>query len=414
MASTIKHMPYLLPLALTIGALTTGYALPARAITLTSDGHAAGAQCGAAGVNDSNYRVGNCTPGNASDPTQPWVDLGTGTQTKLPLLASGQSSIAGGINNNNLIIGSCKNASDVWFACTWDGNNPSNPPVVLNPIGGLLGLGADVTTSASGFNQHGDVVGQSCSGSGNCTAVIWPAGTSTAMLVSSRNDNSGAVDVNDTLVNGLPSVAVNTPKASGTASGGVAQATGLLSAYVLTSLPCPSGSTYCTVAAINNAGQAAGTSHFPAPDEPNATFWSSFGGTPKRLNLTNFPRHGAIFLNNVASVIVSYQNANGQFEPAFWKPLNSTISFIPCLTGGKTCAVAALADNADKVLVNSENGSQTVEAEVWTPTGGAVPVGFEGGGVNSGFSDISPNGSYGAGGAENSAENSDAVDAVLP
>ncbi|HWX01549.1 hypothetical protein [Collimonas sp.] len=383
----------------------------AHAATLTSEGHAAGAQCGASGVNNTGVVTGSCNPGNGTGAAVAYVSATLGAETTLPAIATGQTCGAGGITNSGVIVGRCADANDNVFAVTWNANAPTNPPTLLNPLPGLLGLGEDVSTGATGFDQLGAVIGESVSPTGTATAVLWPAGSSSAIAVSSPGDNCGATDVNNTLVNGEPSVALNCPNAKGTNIAKIAQYTPL--GYEARPLPLPQSYSYCTVAGINNSLQAVGTCHTLAPDKPATAFWSTITSAPTMLTLVGNPINAAQFINNRGHVIFSYQTSTGQSDSGYWDPVTGVVKTIPDLLGGTRAGVAGFADN-DTAVVNSDDANETVEAAMWTFANGTVPIGFEGGGVASALSAISENGQYGVGAAENSGHNLDAVRTQLP
>lgn len=414
MTSNTKHVSYFLPLAIAVGLLSAGHTTSAHAQTLTSEGNAAGAQCVGNDVNDSGIEVGTCTPGNQTGPSVAWVALTAGTQTPLPPLVTGQSCTAGGITNDGEITGSCINANDVPIAVTWNAATPANAPVERAPLGGLLGLGADVRSQATGYNQKDNVIGVSVNGSGNGTSVVWVDGSSTPIAVSTQGDNCAAVDVNDTLVNGEPSVALDCPNASGTVTAKIAEDDALLGGYQANALPIPSGADYCTVNAINDEDEMSGTCYFPAPAVPETAYWATPTSTPTLLTtLSGGPRNQGMFLNNLGHVVFSYQTATGQTDSGFWNPATGVVTSIPTLTGGAQAIATAFADD-DAVVLNCEDGSETSEACVWTPSTTTTADGFIGGGDSSECSAISQDGGYIACSGENSSESNVAAVATGP
>jgi hypothetical protein len=318
-----------------------------------------------------------------------------------------------GIANNGVVIGSCRNASNVSFAVTWSASAPADAPLELAPLTGLLGLDPDVSDKATGYNQDGAVMGVSINSSGAGTAVLWANGSGVATQVSTVGDNCLPIDMNDDSAT-TPTLVLNCPNANGTATPKFAQATGLLGTYVTTALALPAGASYCTVSGTNDALQAVGTCHTAAPDEPKAAYWSSFTSAPTLLStLSGGARNFGEFINNQGHIIFTEQTGTGQYEAGFWDPSTSTVTMIPPLTGGTTDTVEALADN-DTAVVNSEDGSQNVEAATWTSATGITALGFAGGGLASRIVDMSQNGGYAAGTAKDSSENNNAVIATLP
>ncbi|WP_146011769.1 MULTISPECIES: hypothetical protein [Burkholderia] len=415
MLTTIKWIKLNLLPVLAWGTFAIGIVDSTQAATIINEGNAAGIQCESIGVNNTGSVVGNCMPSNANNPVQAWVALKPGSEISLPPLVPGQPCLVGTISNSGLITGECESANDVWFAVTWMATSTPAAPTKLEPLSGLVGLGADVSTHLAAASELGVVVGQSESVTGNRTAVMYAANSKTPISVSSPGDNCSPVDVNDTPVNGgLPTVALNCPNASGTTTASYAQNNGILGAFTITALPLPANATYCTVTSVNNKTQFAGTCHFSAPDLPKAAFWAGPTSAPQLLTLANFPRHSAFALNNLGHVLVTYENSNGQSSTGFWDPASHTLSFIQPLPGGTSALPAALARDADKALLNSEVTGQHWECEVWSLSGGAIAEGFEGGGLNDSCDAISNNGMYATGVAENSSENLDATLAIIP
>ncbi|HDR9512349.1 TPA: hypothetical protein QDC03_007645, partial [Burkholderia cepacia] len=123
---------------------------------------------------------------------------------------------------------------------------------------------------AMGYSQRGDVIGTSFNVNDVSTAVIWPTGSGTATPVSNLDDNCTPVSVNNTLVNGLPSVALDCPNPSvkGTVIPEIAQNNALLGGYTKTQLQIPTGYDYCTVSEINDALNSIGSCHTAGPDHP--------------------------------------------------------------------------------------------------------------------------------------------------
>jgi hypothetical protein len=392
------------------------FVIPSYAATLTSEGHAAGAQCTASDVNDSGVVVGSCVPGNGTGPTVAFVAT-SGTETALPPLVSGQSCSAAGVSNGGVISGACRNASNDALAVTWSASSPGAAPTVLNPFpAGLLGLlTGDVSSAATGYNQSGAVIGASCNINGDCTGAIWNPGSGAAVAVSNLDDNCAAVDVNASLINGEPSIVLDCPNPSvkGTVIAEIAQATSLLGGYVLSTLPIPSGYSFCSVGGINDSVQMVGTCHTTAPDQPDTVFWSSPTSTPTLLSISGNPRNGGAFINSEGHVVFGYQTTTGVSGVGFWNASTNSVSLISPLPGGTRVGAVGLADN-DTVALNSEDSTENVEAATWTSSTGTVAAGFEGGGQASVLASLSKSGNYAVGGAQNSAQTADAVATSLP
>lgn len=393
-------------------ALLAGAGMPcAFAASFVSQGHAAGAQCVATGVNNSAVTVGSCTPASVSAPRTAWMASTVGTQVSLPALASGQYCAAGGITDSGVILGVCRSSSNVRHAVTWSSASPATAPVRLQPLPGILGLLADVRTEPASFNGLGDIGGVSIGSSDERTAVVWLSGSASAITVSTRGDNCVPMDVSESRTSSRPAVALNCPNGSGTFTAKVAQATGLLNAYVTSTLAVPSGSSYCLLTAINSALETLGTCHSGAPDMPRVTFWSSPSAAPTVLS--NSARSQAVALNNVGHAILSFQDADGNEESAFWNPGTGTFTVIAPIAGGTRNDVVDIADN-DFVIVNSENDDQNDEAALWRASTGTVGLGFYDSGEESVVIAISTNGQYTVGRALDSADDESAVITTLP
>lgn len=371
MRSDTKRGRIFLHLPIIAGIVSAGHLCPAYSAVLHGEGIAAGLQCAADAINNDGVAVGTCIPASGSGAEVPWIALTAGTQTPLSTLAGGQPCSTNGIANNGVIIGSCTSASGNAFAVIWSASAPDHAPIALSPLPGLLGLLPDVSTGATGYNQVGAVMGVSINAAGVGTAVLWPNGNSTPIMVSSEGDSCVPADVNDTS-SFAPPVALDCSNAAGTMTAKIARPTGLLGSYVATPLPIPSGSTYCTVSAINNNNQALGTCHNPAPDVPRAAFWPTFSSQPTTLNaLSGNPRNVGMFLNNQGHVVFGYQDADGHGNVGFWNPSTNITTLIPPLTGGKQTSATAFGDN-DLVLLVSENSAENGQAAEWTPSGGTV------------------------------------------
>lgn len=413
MTALAKQTRSTLAVTILTGLLGILPATQAHAIVLNEEGHAAGAQCAANDVADNGIAVGTCSPANGNGPSVPWVSLIVGFETPLPPLVPGQSCSAGGITASGLIVGSCVDERNVGMAVTWEAAAPGDAPTELKPLQGILGILADASSSVTAHNQAGAVVGESMSGTAKATAVIWLPGSDTAVPVSTAADNCIAVDVNDDLINGRPSVALNCPS-GGVFQGKVARATGLLASYVITSLPRPAGATFCTVSVINDANQALGTCHFSAPDVPVAAFWATPNSAPELLDdLQDSPLSRGKYLNNAGHAVFMYRTAQGHRGVGFWDPVADGIALISPISGGVRVRATGLA-NDDTVALVSENADENLQAAIWTPAGGTEAIDLFQGGKVSGLQSISPNGDWVVGVAEDGAHNTNAVYALLP
>lgn len=393
---------------------------PAMAASLMSLGHAAGAQCSASDVNDSGVVVGQCKPGNTNGSLVAWVSV-AGAEISLAPLAATKGCDAGGSTNSGAVVGSCTDANGVAFAVRWNSASPTSAPVKLAPLPGLLGLGADVSTVAGAYNQFGYIAGQSVSGNGSSTAVLWSPGGGTAIQVSARGDNCAAVDVVDTVAVDQPAVLLNCPSGTGTVTPKLATPTGLLGSYVTATLAKNGASTYCVAAAINTALQVLGSCVLPAAPFTRAAFWSTPSVAAVVLNLPNFTgdtvgkRNGGMFLNDLGHIIYWYQMADGRRNVGYSDPVHNIVLPIPPLHVGATVMASGLGNN-DLVVVAGENGSENTQAAIFNPASPAVvtPVPLFGGGAHSVLSAISRSGSYAVGVADDSNHDANAVMTTLP
>jgi hypothetical protein len=397
----------------------TAYTGAVSAATFVGEGTAAGKQCVSLAVNNSGVVVGTCTPGTTSGPSVAWVASTAGTEVPLPPLVSGQGCTAVAIDNNGQIAGSCKMADNRATAVIWNSATPGAAPVALQAVSVLgTGLLPEARTVISAFNQSDVLAGASLSGTGDATAVLWFSGSTAPLQVSALHDNCFPADINNTPINGVPTVALDCPNpASGNTVAKVVQKTGLLGTLVTTPLTTPAGSTGCSVSSVNNAVQLLGTCHFSAPDVPQAVYWPNPSATPVQLSsisgVSGASRITGLRLNNNGHAVVSYQDSNGHHLLAFWTPSSGSTQLIPPLAGGTHIGFVDLSDN-DVVALTSENAGEHHQAATWTSATGTVAVPQFGGGQESGLTAISPNGTYVAGGAEDSTGTDDAVVATLP
>lgn len=396
-----------------------GFALPSHAASLTSEGHAAGAQCNAKDVNDGGTTVGTCTFADNTGLAIAWVSNTVGTETPLQPLARAQPCGATGITNGGVIVGRCADANNKWFAVIWHASTYINPPAQLLPLAvGVLGLTVgDISTHGSAFNQNGAVVGVSYSAKGDRTAVFWPAGSTSPVPVSTLADNCVAADMNETLVNGFPTIVLNCPNPSvpGTVTARYAQS-GLLG-YAMTNLAVPAGYSYCRVSSINDNAQIVGTCHTATSDHPDSVLWPSPSSAPDLLSLPGNPSNGAGAINANGDFTFAFQDTNGNTDSGVYISATNTVYEFPTtVCGGTRATITGLGDN-DTVSMVCEDSAENSEAAYATYSGGSYTLnaaGFEGGGQDSSLDTISKSGNYAVGEAENSAQNVDAVVTSLP
>lgn len=403
-------------------ATLAGLSSATNAATYTALVPAVGAQCKAAGINNSGMTVGNCSPANPSAIKAPWVDDSTtaGGQLLLTTLVAGQPCVAEGIANSGKVVGECADANNVNFGASWDASSPGSPATRLAPLPGTILFPllrpADMSTQPSAFNQRGGIVGSSISGTGVGTVVIYAAtGGGTPQRVSDWGDNCVATSVNFTLLNGYPSIAMNCPNAGGTTTATVAVRS-TAAAYSKVALTMPTGTTDCTVIAINDQSQLAGTcAPSSTTDVPETVFWSSPTATPIVLTRKDRAKNAAVDLNNLGHIVGVVFDTNGKTQPFLWDPVAGPAEgvLISPPTGAKSSQPIAVADN-DTVALVSTDSNQYVTGCTWTPTAGTQCIAPLAGGKKSVLTTISQNGSYAAGVANDSGQNDVAIAADLP
>jgi uncharacterized membrane protein len=393
----------------------------AAAASLTNLGHNAGAQCMASDVNDSGIAAGACSAPNGTGPTVAWVANGSGGEFALAPLATGRSCSASGISNNGLVIGGCVDASGVGFAVTWAA--PGTTVVKLLPQSGLLGLGADVSTEAAAFNDHGDIAGSSNSGAANSTAVIWKAGSTTPVTVSSPGDNCVPVDIAEPVGTANPEVVLDCPNGTGVTKAVVATPTGLLGAYLMTTLAPAPGASYCVAQSINVSLRIMGSCIFPTAPTSRVAFWQPPSTTAVALSITYngvAVNTSGAFLNDLGNIVFEFQTVDGKSNAAYMA-INAggtvtAIDAIPVLATGRTVHATGFGAS-DLVVVVGHNADDHMQSAVWNPVFPAVlsPVPpFSGGGPSNALLAVSKSGNQAAGVVEDSAHVADPVVTSLP
>lgn len=418
-----------------IGAM--GVCEPSPAAMLNSFGHAAGLQCAALDVNDSGGTVGVCSrpPSIAGESTNglavAWfATTGTngnpGAQTRLPPLVSGRSCTAVGITNSGRVIGSCDRANSVSTAVYWNSAVPLTAPVELSPLPGLLGLGADLSTMATGYNQAGAVIGQSFSDT-TSTAVLWTAGSGAPVQVSARGDNCLAADIMEQVGSGRPTILLNCPYVGLEASlrqtivPKMATPTGLLGAYVVAPLAKNETATYCVAQSINSGLRIAGTCYLPLTPFEVAATWNSPSAAATVINLRDanliVRKSSSVALNDLGHLAIRYETDDGRSNAGFIDLSANPVTFkqVPPLHAGTGVSVIGLGEN-DLVLVSGINDDEQGQAAVWNPTslGVVTPVPLYGGGPRNALSSMSSGGFYAVGAAVDSNHVVNAVQATLP
>lgn len=399
-----------------------GLMIPYTPVAMSSSlgnlGHGAGAQCEARDVSDSGTAVGSCTPGDSSSSSVAWVSiLGSGETALIPL-SNGKSCAGMGVINNGSVVGMCLDGSGVPFGVIW--TSPTSAPRRLSPLQGLLSIGMDVRSSVAAYNNEGDVAGQSVGGGGNSTAVIWRAGSQTAVPVSVRGDNCEVADVGEANAGASPAVILNCPNGNGTTTPRLSTASGLLGTYAMADLPKADGSEYCIVAEVNVELKVIGTCAYATAPFTRAAFWADPGWTPATLNLPLAPgdsigsRSAGAFINGPGHLVFIFQTADGHVGTGYIDPVANVPVATPPLSAGADIMPSGFGDN-DLIIVNGGNASGNTQAGVFAPgTGLLAPVAPIDSGANDNLVAISRNGAYAAGGAESGTHTNHAVRTTLP
>ncbi len=416
------------PFALLLGAL--GW-MAAQAATFTQIPTVPnGRNCAALAVNDSGRTVGNCSQiGNNANPI-PWVADAGSPQVALPSLATGQGCTVSYISNANWAMGSCNKTSSVTTGVIWKGDTPANPPVVLNPLPArtlpLPVRSADFGSVPTKMNERGDVVGGSVGEGRRYTPVLWAAGSGTPQYIFPAGllfqpDGVGCtpVDVNLTLVNGYPSVALN---CLGTAGANIARvATRGTSGYVITDLAAPAGANFCTVLAVNDALNVAGQCEYPnsTVNVPKAVSWPSPSSAPIVLTSAAGTASKSISIGNNGAILIKRPDGAGNTGYSVWVPLPTPIQLAVdiVLPAGYTTPTAykiRYNGSTSVVVLSTVNTTQNVIAATWTLAAGVVPILPINGGLTSLLMGVSPSATYVVGVVKDSSQIADAVIATLP
>ncbi|MCF5667125.1 hypothetical protein GIV47_19395 [Pseudomonas marginalis] len=408
------------PMALIGVALFCGNAATVNAATFISSGNAAGAQCETVGVNDNAQVVGNCSPFSVSANNNPWyAATPAGPQQILPPLVNRKPCRVEAITNSGWIVGSCSNATNRRFAVFWNTATPNSVPTKTAPLPGTLLFPlfrpADVQTLPTAVNQQGTVLAQSFNKSLLATVVLYTAGNATPRRVSSYGDNCSGVDVNNTLINGYPSIVMNCPGEDATPVPTIATWNG--SAYVMTVLAVPPGASYCSAVGMNDQLKVLGTCFFnSSTDEvPQTAFWGTLTGLPDLLTMPLNAQNHAVAINNAGHYVAYGNDPSGVDKPLFVQdPTDSfSVQSIQPLPGSIQTTVAGFAGN-DTIALNCIDANQHPCGGYWTSATGTAAVPQLPSGSISQLNGINPSGSIVYGTALNATEDNKAVTATLP
>ncbi|USX01694.1 hypothetical protein NHF41_07635 [Pseudomonas proteolytica] len=409
----------ILPMMVSGGALLWGAGAPVIAATFVNLGNAAGVQCATAGVNDSGQSVGNCSQDDPSANGEPWYAASTaGPQQILPLLVANQPCAVGAIANNGSLLGSCADATGRNFAVTWSAATPSGAPTKLTPLPATFLIPllrpADVQTAATAQNQQGAVLGLSISGAGAATVVLYMPGIATPLRISGWGDMCRGAVVNNTAINGYPSLLLNCPVNGKPVARVVTRGA---SGYSITDLPLASGASACWGVGMNDLNQIVGTCTFPTTPHQSskAAFWPSPASAPRLLTLPLGANNTGVAVNNAGHVLARGMAPTGFTTDFFWADTTSSFGVRPIafLPGSVGTQAFSLAEN-DTVAMDCTNSNEYPTACTWDPINATVPIPPVSGGLQSTLSSISFSGTYVAGVASDGAQDDLAVVAPLP
>ncbi|WP_455827539.1 hypothetical protein [Pseudomonas graminis] len=428
------HRTILCPIALLSGVLASGFGQAATYMQIPTVPN--GANCIPSGINDAGRSTGNCGKTGNSANTIPWVANAGSTQVALPSLVAGQGCTVNYISNANWVLGMCDQANSVSTAVVWKGDVPANPPVMLNPLpSSLLPLpirAADVRTAPTAMNERGGVVGWSISEDNRLTSVLWAAGSGTpqfifpaGLLVQRYGDECTPVDVNLTLVNGYPSVALNCPGPAGSVIPQVA--TRGTAGYVFTNLAIPTGADYCSITAINDQLNVAGQCFYPNSDTnvTKAVSWASPSSAPLTLNTSAGTASSSININSIGIILIVRTDGTGNTTNAIWPPTPTPIQLPVAISPPSPSPPAPALKRLDAKSIRF-NGTTTVVALAalddeqhqnsctWTVATGVVCIAPINGGQVSAITAMAPSAGYVAGVVLDGTQTAIAVTATLP
>jgi len=389
----------------------------------TDDNPPGASQCADAGINDAGSIIENCLVSNTPKAYLTVAGARSSVQlAPLPSTPGGVPCSADGISNaaagSEIVIGACADANNVSQAVAWQASSPGTA-IQLQPIGGLLGLGADVSAAASAVNQNGYIIGESVNVNGVATPVVWMPGSNTptplpVLPLLATNQNCVPASINDAQ---SPSIIGNCPGASGKN-----QAVLWPSAITLipTLLPVPPGASYCSASGINTGGKIFGQCVYGT-----ATYrvvqWGAGGTGPTVLmTVDSLPalRTTGADQNDSGIIAVNYLAGGAQagFKmPARWDPSTGTNApSIALPSNGNHGSVGAIGDNG-RMFGNYETTDGYthpfhVEAASLTATDEGSPEG----GRNAALTAISKNGRQEAGAGEDGTEHTRGMHQSLP
>jgi probable HAF family extracellular repeat protein len=225
----------------------------------------------------------------------------------------------------------------------------------LRDLGTLGGL----SSSASGINDSGDIVGSSLDSSGRRRATVWPAGGGAPRDLGGfgtllwSNSGSGINEAGNVAGTG-PVYTFGQRGALWPASGGGPRDLG--------ALPTTSAS---GASAINDAGDVVGVSQVfgqLSSSNPHATLWPASGGMPRDLGSLGGPRSEATAINSAGTIVGFTDVSSGATHATVWLASGGAPQDLGAAGAGDHSAAYAINDSGD--IVGDAN-----YAPFWGPGG---------------------------------------------
>ena len=328
-----------------------------------------------------------------------WLSPDTGP-ARLPTLAPGKGCAVLDVNDANVSTGLCEDAAGESKPVRWPA---SGPPQTLEPYTvRLLGLvlQADVAASVTAINAAGTIVGTSDSVEGRTRAMVWPAGSATAILLPDPAEDL----LSGRQVLSCAPVQINDGTGSAWAVAGSCEVSdagdthrvavrwrvsgGAFTTVVLNELP--GGNEQCTAVSVDDDGQVIGVCDDVNGDATAVRWPANDGSDPVPFPFAAQSAAAAITVGGL--VAGNYVTANGFTRAFLWDVDAGEADDLGMLPGGHRCGVVD-ASRADvpTVLLTCDTATGTAHAAAWSPATGLVDLGTLGG-HGSGAVDVSPQG----------------------
>ncbi len=354
----------------------------------TALGALGGGTCRAIDVNDGGAAIGSCRTGGGDFVPVYWPAAGTGALV-LSALRDGGACSAVGIAADGAIGGNCDwGDGGEQTPVRWPTPSlPSQRPQVLNARTG------DDRAEAWIVNAAGAVAGISTTPGGKDQPVVWKSGqrAATALPVPGLLPPllSPATDCSVVALGPAP-----TPVAVGQCElrrGGIAAVQwtpNALGGYSVSVLPALAAGADCTAAAVNAAGQIAGTCEDAAGDLA-AVRWNDAQAAPAVLH--GLPREAAagqqlsaVDLNQAGIVAGHYIDSAGRSRSFVWAPSQDPASEDALdlgTLGGAAVYARQIADDG-RIVGSAENAQGAEVGFAWGPAAAIAELGTLGGRTN--------------------------------